>query len=318
MVVNFFMNALVSMLCRYRTGLERRLTQAPAQVFWKQCHTLPHEEVHEIIRSNIEAGRPFCLARLGGVELTIMLWGGNIPLIGRFGLRPPVLYSDTRNGASNAGIRPRNRNSYREFAKLAFENLKEIDFLAKWNTPLEYAALERTGLRPRFCDGEQVCPTMANPNNWALALHGKRVLVVSPFKNSIERQIPKIRQVWPSLPGNWRAHFRVQKFPYLIDEDCPQTWQEVWEEMRAVVNAADYDVALFGCGGLGFPLAAAAKAAGRIGIHLGGQLQFLFGIYGQRHLDQEWHARWINESWIRPNPKEVAKSAQRVEGGCYW
>ena len=40
--------------------------------------------------------------------------------------------------------------------------------------------------------------------------------------------------------------------------------------MLEIVKAGDYDVALMGCGGLGLPLAAAAKTAGRIGIHLVG------------------------------------------------
>jgi hypothetical protein len=66
------------------------------------------------------------------------------------------------------------------------------------------------------------------------------------------------------------------------------------------------------------PLAVAAKKAGCIGIQLGGQLQLLFGIYGQRYLQQEWHAKSINESWVRPIPQEVAKSSKRVEDGCYW
>jgi hypothetical protein len=312
------MNALLTTFHRYRTGLERRLIQPTAEVFWKQSQTLVLEQAHAIIRANLEARRPFCVARIGGVEQSILLWGRKISKIGRFGLRLPMWYADTKAGATNAGIRPRSRESYRTFANLAFDSLQQVDLLVKFNTPLEYAFLHQTGLRPAICWVEDLSPTMTNDNHWVESLNGKRVLVISPFKTSIEKQLSQMTRIWQARPWTWQADFRVQKFPYLIDEDCPQTWQEVYQEMLAVVKAADYDVALFGCGGLGLPLAAAAKTAGRMGIHLGGHLQLLFGIYGQRHLEQEWHARWINEAWIRPMPEEVAKTAKRVEAGCYW
>ncbi len=88
--------------------------------------------------------------------------------------------------------------------------------------------------------------------------------------------------------------------------------ESVWNEMLEIVKAGDYDVALMGCGGLGLPLAAAAKTAGRVGIHLGGHLQLVFGIYGQRHLEQEWHARWINDAGVRPGADEVPKTTNAL------
>ena len=305
-------------LHRFRDGLERRLTQRPAKIFWEKNQTVPLAKAHQLIRANIDSGRPFCVGRLGGVEQKIVLWGRKISKIGTFGLRFPVWFSETEDGASNAGIRPRTRNSYTSFADLAFTSLKHVDLMAKWSTPLEYAVLRKINPFPVFCDVEQLSPTMPNAGHWAESLHGKRVLVISPFKSSIESQLTRMDQIWRNRPWKWRAEFVIKKFPYLIDPDCEQSWQEVWDEMLRHVKADNYDVALFGCGGLGLPLAAAAKNAGRIGMHLGGHLQLLFGIYGQRHLEQEWHARWINESWVRPAPEEVARTAKRVEDGCYW
>lgn len=305
-------------LQRYRQGLERRLISAPANKFWAKTPALPLESAHALIRSKITEKSPFCVARLGSVELKIILWGRRIPMIGPLGLPLPTPFSDTHAGAPNAGIRPRSPGSYRTFADLAYESLKQIDLLSRWATPLEYAVLNQTQIRPALCDVEQLSPTMPNEQHWVEALDGKRILIVSPFKSSIERQIPRMQSVWPSRAWKWKADFSIQKFPYLIDDDCGRSWEDVWDEMLAVVKVGNYDVALFGCGGLGMPLAAAARAAGRIGIHMGGHLQLLFGIYGQRHQEQEWHARWINESWIRPDRKEVAQSAKRVEGGCYW
>ncbi len=302
----------------HRQGLERRLIQPPAENFWKRSQTIPLETAHRLIRANIESSRPFCVARLGGVEQTIVLWGKGIPKIGTYGIKIPAWYSDTGAGASNAGIRPRNKESYQAFADLAFSSLKHVDLLAKWNTPLEYALMRTMSFHPAFCEVEDLSPTMANEGHWIESLEGRKVLVISPFKSSIELQKPRMNQIWEKRHWKWRADFHVVKFPYLIDDDAGQTWKEVWTEMLAIVKAGDYDVALMGCGGLGLPLAAAAKTAGRIGIHLGGHLQLLFGIYGQRHLEQDWHARWINDAWVRPGADEIPKTAKRVENGCYW
>jgi hypothetical protein len=51
---------------------------------------------------------------------------------------------------------------------------------------------------------------------------------------------------------------------------------------------------------------------------LGGHLQLIFGIYGQRHLNQSWFRDQMNSYWVRPDSSEVPLSANRVEGGCYW
>jgi hypothetical protein len=309
---------IFNVLQAQRQGLERRLIQAPAGNFWKRSQTISLEAAHRLIRTSIQSARPFCVGRLGAVEQTIVLWGKGIPKIGAYGIRIPAWYSDTWAGAPNAGIRPRNKESYQAFADLAFGSLKQVDLLAKWNTPFEYALLRNMSSHPAFCEVEDLSPTMSIEGHWVESLQGRKVLVISPFKSSIESQMTRMEQIWEKRGWKWRADFRVVKFPYLIDDDARQTWKEVWTEMLAIVKAGDYDVALMGCGGLGLPLAAAAKSAGRVGIHMGGHLQLLFGIYGQRHLEQDWHARWINDAWVRPQADEVPKTAKRVENGCYW
>ncbi|MEB3189384.1 MAG: hypothetical protein VKL42_03460, partial [Snowella sp.] len=129
---------------------------------------------------------------------------------------------------------------------------------------------------------------------------------------------PKIDRIWPSRSWFTNSKFSFYQFPYLIDDDSLLNWQEVYDDVASVLQTGEYDVALFGCGGLGLPLAALAKRLGKIGIHLGGHLQLIFGIFGNRHLEQWWHQRCINTAWIRPLSHEVPESAKRVENSCYW
>lgn len=284
--------------------------------FWNNEVILKESELHKILTSAILASKPFAVARLGGVEASIVMWAKETPQFS-FGKHLPRIFSDTAQGASNAGIRPRNKVSYRAFAELAWDSLTCLDLQGVWLSGFETAYLSKLPKRVLY-NVETIGPDGLNPSHWIRALFGKRILIISPFANTIQAQIPKMADIWPEIPWLASTDFDVVQFPYLIDDDFPETWWEVYERIGQVVSAANYDVALVGCGGLGLPFAALAKRSGRVGIHLGGHLQLLFGIYGQRHLHHEWHRKHINEAWVRPDSNEVPKSAMRVEGGCYW
>jgi hypothetical protein len=76
----------------------------------------------------------------------------------------------------------------------------------------------------------------------------------------------------------------------------------------------DFDVALVGAGAWSIPLVAHAKNLGKKGLHLGGQLQLLFGIKGGR-----WDQVGIyNPFWTRPLADEKPKDFMRMEHGAYW
>ncbi len=184
------------LLNQWRQGIERRLERQPAETFWKRNATISLEQAHGLIRSAGSSGQPFCAARLGGVEQKIILWGRHIHKVGYWGVPVPVWFSDTQDGATNAGIRPRNRASYKTYADLAFESLEQVDLLAKWNMAGEFAVLKNLKHTPALCDVEHLSPTMSNDHHWLEALDGKRVLIVSPFKTSIERQIGRMNQIW--------------------------------------------------------------------------------------------------------------------------
>ena len=96
-------------------------------------------------------------------------------------------------------------------------------------------------------------------------------------------------------------------------------WFAALDWMKSEMEQEDFDIALIGCGAYGFPLTVHAKRLGKIGIHLAGWTQMLFGIYGKRWLeDQPEYSKYINKYWVRPNISEIPGGAQKVEGGCYW
>ena len=90
------------------------------------------------------------------------------------------------------------------------------------------------------------------------------------------------------------------------------------KSMEDEMDRTDYDILLVGAGAYGFHLAHHAKEMGKIGIHVAGALQLLFGIKGGRWTGLEF----INEHWVSPSEKETPKNNTtfvKMEGSnAYW
>ena len=75
------------------------------------------------------------------------------------------------------------------------------------------------------------------------------------------------------------------------------------------MHEAEFDVLIVGAGAYGLPLAAEAKRMGKVGIHIGGAIQILFGILGHRweteHVEQ--FGPLFNDHWVRPFPVTISK-----------
>jgi len=276
------------------------------------------QRAHDRIIGALNARHPLTVQRLGGVEARIVMWSMGLKIPGRFGLNYPACFWETASGGTNAGIRPRSKASYTHYEQLCSAAIKQADVLGVWRTIYEEIVYRSLQPRVAACHGETLGPTFRLRDHWLQHLGGMRLLVFSPFEDSIRAQLPHMDQIWEPINLRWSSTVEVFKFPYLIDDDCRLDWRDVYASCSEKLHRDDYDVAIFGCGGLGIPLAQVAKERGKIGMHLGGLAQLIFGIYGARHLDHFWHRECINEFWKRPNAEERAQSYQRVEGGCYW
>jgi hypothetical protein len=79
----------------------------------------------------------------------------------------------------------------------------------------------------------------------------------------------------------------------------------------------DFDIALIGVGVYGLPLASYCKEMDKIGFHLGGALQILFGIKGNRWKDLNLDIANYSH-WKFPSEDETPHFKNNCEGGCYW
>ena len=155
------------------------------------------------------------------------------------------------------------------------------------------------------------------------SLKNKKVLVIHPFTDTIKKQYIKRDKIFKRgyLP---KFKLKTLKAVQSIggETDNFKDWFKALKYMKDEMEKIDFDIALIGCGAYGFPLAAHAKKLGKIGFHLGGELQTIFGIIGKRY-ENPSHAdgiylKYINKHWIRPNKNERPKNYKNVENGCYW
>jgi hypothetical protein len=155
---------------------------------------------------------------------------------------------------------------------------------------------------------------------WSEALAGKRVLVIHPFAESINRQYRNHRLLFKDLRVLPDFDLVTLKAVQSIGgaQVAFASWFDALEEMCERVNEIDFDIAIIGAGAYGFPLAAYVKRIGKKSVHLGGATQILFGIKGRRWDDWPFFQQLYNEHWVRPSPSETPENYQFIENGCYW
>ena len=268
---------------------------------------LPAEQGNAAAADAIRAGQPFLFGRCGATEMrTVAEY-----LTGK--------YTEKTRGEINtlSGVFPTDDKALNRFCKLYTSCAQGADLLALWDVGAERQVIDGCH-GTRFTQLRALEPYYyANP--WSAALAGKRVLVVHPFKTTIERQYARREQLFPGtdiLPQF--ADLRiVQAVQGLAGADTGYaSWFDALAAMEQQMDAAPYDVAIIGAGAYGLPLAAHARDTGHAAIQMSGALQLLFGIRGKRWDDHPIISKLYNDAWVRP--EETLAHKEKVEGGSYW
>lgn len=265
------------------------------------------------IREALKSGRPCMIARLGATE-------GQATACPR--LPPPLWYVLRGRCIANlhaaSGVFPADEKTILRFSELMLRELTEVDILGSWRS--EEALLSRYLRRAAFVPLDGLEPYFAT-DPWSELLAGRRVLVVHPFKASIEKQYEKRQLLFADarvLP-EFGSLSVVQALQSTVGNTVSfADWFAALDWMKAQVDRVDYEVAILGCGAYGLPLAAHMKRQGRIAIHLGGATQLLFGIMGRRWDSHPVISRLSNEHWVRPTDQERPVNAELIDKASYW
>lgn len=174
-------------------------------------------------------------------------------------------------------------------------------------------------LEPFYC-----CIDDVNP--WSHYLYGKKVLVISPFIKSFQKQLSNNFQIFKNpekkifLDGQEFIFYK--SFQTSGGNHLHKNWLETFTIMCNDIKKLDFDIALLGCGGYGLPLCNFIKTKmNKSAIYVGGGLQLLFGVMGKRWENNPIWKKIIEENntkFIKPSGDEIMQNNNKIEGGCYW
>ena len=271
-------------------------------------------------------GRGFAAGKLGGTERAWLLYQ---PLLERErdGRRRRAYEAALGfRSLRHAGVWPTDPGFQRRFSDRFASDVGDLDaiglFPDAWPSELEILRFHALGGAPmRFEDQE---PDLApDGDDWLEHLRGRRVAIVSPFAELLRERADTetYETVWASVGKRWFGPESVEavEFPYGFEPATQDRYRdslELLDEVLGRLGEIDFDCALIGAGGLGIPIAAELKRRGRTAISLGGHLQVLFGVHGERWRERpEWRRRFI-DAWVavpdryRPDPA--------LTGENYW
>lgn len=295
------------------------------------------EEASEIIYQMILSDKPFMIGRFGSTELNTTL-NAQSHAMKKHSIWDYISYKQYQWWwddrllyaiQNNAGFFPVNEEMLIKYSERMFNDIKELDLLGDFTKSVRYIEPLLEGVkRVHIKDLEP----LYGKRPWTRALEGKRVLVVHPLAELIQQQynnnrtrLFKNKELLPE--------FNLQVIPAVQslggDNSDFSNWFDALEWMENEIDKRDYDICLIGCGAYGFCLAAHCKRMGKKGFHIGGYLQYMFGIIGSRWNDPSYGVeRWgtpkglysdnINDYWVWPDAKYIPKNASKVENGCYW
>ncbi|WP_345985248.1 hypothetical protein WCX49_11640 [Sulfurimonas sp. HSL-1656] len=289
------------------------------------------ETATTLIYNTLRADAPCMIARFGGFELASIVnyigvsqgkknfikyikgdegdWEWNYSLISSMN--------------TNAGFFPPEIEKVERFCQLMLNDMLEVDILGSW-------LADEKKIENHMGSVTKVYLLLLDPywvkEPWTRALEGKNILVVHPFKNTIESQYEKREFLFQNkgiLP-KFKSLTVIKAVQSLGGENTEfRDWFEALDFMKAEIDKVDYDICLIGAGAYGFPLAAHVKRQGKKAVHLGGSLQLLFGIKGKRWEDPTYNPTYnysslMNEYWVRPSEEETPTKSSNIESGCYW
>ena len=227
---------------------------------------------------------------------------------------------EARNLYRIAGVYPREARVFSSFCRIYAEALTHLDVLAVWFNFGENAARRRFAPKATLTALRGIEPYY-HERPWSQHLAGRRVLVVSPFADTIQEQYHRRQQFWRAkpevLPEFQLVTLRSPLSAYLIAPQYPD-WFAALDAMCKQMASLAFDVALVGAGAWSIPLVAHAKSLGAWAIHLGGATQVLFGVKGKAWERNEKITAFFNEAWTRPSAAERPEGVQKIEGGSYW
>jgi len=285
---------------------------------------LSNEEGNQLIKKYLKNNTVFAAGRVGSSEILSTYAFDNGKKVSWDGKTNSFLPLLQNNAGVYGPCGPQSCVCVDDFNREYLEGIKSCDIQVYWAIPSIVEAQDK--LFAKYCKDSSIVDNRAvEPfyfeDSWSHALKGKKVLVISPFTESIKSQYNKRLLIWPNglLPEfELVTYTSVQSLGGVGPHG---SWTESLNIMKKDISKLDFDVALLGCGGYGMPLMSHIKEVlGKSSIYVGGGLQIMFGIKGKRWDTHPEISSFYNEHWVRPNDNEkpTTRFSMLNEPDTYW
>jgi hypothetical protein len=234
----------------------------------------------------------------------------------------------------NAGVFPGTARSAQAWVAETVDAIRACDLLvAGWYAPIAAAEidfLKRIGKNETMFMPLRALEPYYVPYDFQWTRHflWRKVAVVSSFADLAIQQVKKAKEIWGDRAGSLlpeAEYIPIQTgyAPVLAQGRAgwPEgitTWQEAVDSVVSRVLASEAEIVLIGCGGLSMLIGRKLKEAGKVCVIMGGAIQVLFGIKGNRWKDHSVISKFWNDSWVYPPLEMTPAGSAQIEGGCYW
>ena len=275
------------------------------------------QEGNDFIRSVMQKGLPSAMGKIGSVELLALK---HYLRTRKEKNRDGIWEKHRKELYVNAGVFPPVGGVYDQWAESFLEAIRYMTVLGVWFHAGEAKIVKTYCSSGRLVPIRSLEPYYSN-DPWSAALSGKRVLVLHPFVSTISKQYPRRLEIWPGrseiLPDFELLIIKVPLSDGVVKSSFSD-WFETLGYLKSCMDKVEFDVAIVGAGAYSLPLVVHARKLGKIGIHLGGATQILFGIKGLRWDRHPVISTFYNYAWCRPSKEETPESHREVEEGCFW
>lgn len=311
-------------------GMDMR-TMASSTRNFNEIQFADNTVIYNYVLNKMQSGTPFVFPRISGIENNFAVFGRILKEQGPNNQQLlQYIQQVTPAMKNNAGIKLSSMNSVFKYSDHYLRAFDHCEIFAGWDVQGNYIghiSHSHEYIKQKYSDRKIVWALSLDifhyiySTPWTHALRGKRVLIVSPFEQSIREKLPIRSKI-----------YGIDLFPECeISTICPpqthagEESAEFDVELERFKKRLDqikdtYDIALLSCGGYANPVAAYLFECGKSAVYVGGVLQMYFGILGGRWLKERPDVvrMYLNEHWSRPKESERPKNCKNIEGGCYW
>lgn len=295
--------------------------------------------LYNYITNKLEKNEKFIIPRISGHENNFAFFGKIIQQ-NIANQTQPIIPNDIQSYFQqsipimkrNAGIQLSNLDSIIKYSNMylrAFENCEIYGGWESWGHYMPHIAQSHQFIKNNF-SSKQIFWVFAMDvyhyiysRPFTTALKGKRILIISPFEDSIRAKLDIRSQLYDGVDLFPNCSFLFITPPVTNGDNISDEFDIELTRFYGRLNGlrGKYDVALLSCGGYANPVANYIyENHGASAIYVGGVLQMYFGIYGGRWLKERGDILklFMNEHWSRPSNKEKPNNYTSIENGCYW